>query len=47
MLDSQTNERLIAGIISRSGETKLLQIKEKWSDVREIMDYLAERFAME
>ncbi len=44
LLDSRTDERLIAGIISRSGEKKLLQIKEKWSDVREIMDYLAKRF---
>jgi hypothetical protein len=41
---ARTNERLLSGIVSRSGEKKLLEIKEKWSDVREIMDYLAKRF---
>ena len=44
LLDSQTQERLIAAIVSRYGEKKLLQMKDKWSDVREIMDYLAVRF---
>lgn len=41
--DSQTNKVLAEAVDHRAGQKKLLEVKDKWTDAKEAMDYWAKR----
>lgn len=41
--DSQTNQVLAEAVDRRAGEKKFLEVKDKWTDAKEAMDYWAKR----
>ncbi len=43
MRDGQTNEVVAEAVDRRAGQKKFLQVKDKWTDAKEAMDYWAKR----